>query len=196
MSDLRKRFSYKTVILGDNAVGKSSIVTRYISNSFYEFQEPTIGAAFLASEMKIDDNQIKFEIWDTAGQERYRSLAPMYYRGARAAIIAYDITNRESFIGAKGWVKEVFEKGNSNCYVILVGNKVDLENDRRVNKSEVDEYAENHNIVHIETSAKNANGVKKIFEIIGKELIDSPVEESNDLLQNYENNSKIKSSCC
>lgn len=84
---------FKLVLLGESAVGKSSLVLRFVKGQFHEYQESTIGAAFLTQTVCLDDTTVKFEIWDTAGQERYHSLAPMYYRGAQAAIVVYDITN-------------------------------------------------------------------------------------------------------
>uniref|UniRef100_A0A6I8N1J8 RAB5B, member RAS onco family n=1 Tax=Ornithorhynchus anatinus TaxID=9258 RepID=A0A6I8N1J8_ORNAN len=87
---------FKLVLLGESAVGKSSVVLRFVKGQFHEYQESTIGAAFLTQSVCLDDTTVKFEIWDTAGQERYHSLAPMYYRGAQAAIVVYDITNQEA----------------------------------------------------------------------------------------------------
>ncbi|XP_060680884.1 ras-related protein Rab-5A isoform X2 [Hemiscyllium ocellatum] len=87
---------FKLVLLGESAVGKSSLVLRFVKGQFHEYQESTIGAAFLTQTVCLDDTTVKFEIWDTAGQERYHSLAPMYYRGAQAAIVVYDITNDEA----------------------------------------------------------------------------------------------------
>lgn len=88
---------FKLVLLGESAVGKSSLVLRFVKGQFHEFQEATIGAAFLTQTVCLDDTTVKFEIWDTAGQERYHSLAPMYYRGAQAAIVVYDITSGVGF---------------------------------------------------------------------------------------------------
>jgi Ras-related protein Rab-5C len=93
-----KPIQVKLVLLGEAAVGKSSLVLRFVNNEFQENKEPTIGAAFLTQKCKVDDNIIKFEIWDTAGQERFHSLAPMYYRNAQAAIVAYDVTKAVLFI--------------------------------------------------------------------------------------------------
>lgn len=98
---------YKLVLLGDASVGKSCLVVRFCRGEFYEYQEPTIGAAFMTQTVNLKDVNIKFEIWDTAGQERYRSLAPMYYRGAAAAVVVYDITSADSFAGAKRWITEL-----------------------------------------------------------------------------------------
>ncbi len=93
-----KPVQVKLVLLGEAAVGKSSLVLRFVNNEFQENKEPTIGAAFLTQKCKLDDKIIKFEIWDTAGQERFHSLAPMYYRNAQAAIVAYDITKPVRFL--------------------------------------------------------------------------------------------------
>lgn len=95
-------------------------------------QESTIGAAFFSSTLAVNNATVKFEIWDTAGQERYHSLAPMYYRGAAAAIIVYDITSSDSFAKAKKWVQELQKQGNPNMIMALAGNKADLEDRRNV----------------------------------------------------------------
>ncbi|KAF3674022.1 Ras-related protein RABF2b [Capsicum annuum] len=120
------------VLLGDVGAGKSSLVLRFVKGQFIEFQESTIGAAFFSQTVALNDATVKFEIWDTAGQERYHSLAPMYYRGAAAAIIVYDITNQESFERAKKWVQELQAQGNSNMVMALTGNKADLLDARKV----------------------------------------------------------------
>merc|ERR1711988_1738984 len=131
---------FKLVLLGDSAVGKSCLVVRFVRDEFFEFQEPTIGAAFLTQTVALDDATVKFEIWDTAGQERYRSLAPMYYRGAAAAIVVYDITNRDTFQRAKQWVKELQRQGNPNIVIALAGNKSDLSTKRKVDPEEAESY--------------------------------------------------------
>ena len=154
-------FQFKLVLLGDSAVGKSSLVLRFVRGQFFEYQESTIGAAFLTQTVALNDTTVKFEIWDTAGQERYHSLAPMYYRGAAAAIVVYDITNRvrptpccpflahahqtrssharrerptpqDTFQRAKQWVKELQRQGNPNIVIALAGNKSDLNSKRKV----------------------------------------------------------------
>jgi len=161
---------FKLVLLGDTAVGKSCLVVRFVRDEFFEFQEPTIGAAFLTQTVALDDATVKFEIWDTAGQERYRSLAPMYYRGAAAAIIVYDITNPDSFAGAKSWVKELQRRGDTNVVIAMAGNKADLESRRKVDFNEANAYAEENGILHMETSAKNSNNVRALFVEIAKSL--------------------------
>ncbi|KAL0950997.1 hypothetical protein HGRIS_007741 [Hohenbuehelia grisea] len=114
------------LITGEAAVGKSSVVLRFVSNEFQANKEPTIGAAFLTQKCRLEDRVLRYEIWDTAGQERFHSLAPMYYRNAQAAVVVYDITKASSLEKAKSWVKELQRQANPNIVIALAGNKVDL----------------------------------------------------------------------
>ncbi|XP_062382407.1 ras-related protein Rab-5C-like [Sardina pilchardus] len=161
---------FKLVLLGETAVGKSSVVLRFVKGQFQEFQEATIGAAFLTQTVCLDDTTIKFEIWDTAGQERYHSLAPMYYRGAQAAIVVFDITSTDSFTRAKSWVKELQKQANPNIVIALAGNKADLSNKRTVEYQEAQDYADENSLLFMETSAKTALNVNEIFMAIAKKL--------------------------
>ncbi|KAL4820880.1 ras family-domain-containing protein [Aspergillus spinulosporus] len=121
--------SVKLVLLGEAAVGKSSLVLRFVNNDFQENKEPTIGAAFLTQKCSLPSRTIKFEIWDTAGQERFASLAPMYYRNAQAALVVYDVTKPSSLTKAKHWVAELQRQASPGIVIALVGNKLDLTND-------------------------------------------------------------------
>ena len=167
---VNKACQFKLVLLGESSVGKSSLVLRFVKGQFHEFQESTIGAAFLTQTVQIDDTTVKFEIWDTAGQERYHSLAPMYYRGAQAAIVVYDITNKESFQKAQTWVKELQRQASPNIVIALAGNKIDLANKRVVTFEEAKAYADECSLLFMETSAKTAANVMDIFTSIAKKL--------------------------
>jgi small GTP-binding protein len=169
-SAINKICQFKVVLLGESAVGKSSLVLRFVKREFHEFQESTIGAAFLTQTIQIDDTTVKFEIWDTAGQERYHSLAPMYYRGAQAALIVYDLTARESFTKAQNWVRELQRQANANIVIALVGNKLDLANKRAVEHNEAKSYADENNLLFMETSAKTAVNVNEVFTAIATRL--------------------------
>ena len=163
---------FKLVLLGDSSVGKSCLVAQFVRGEFHDFQEPTIGAAFLTATIATDDtssNSIRLEIWDTAGQERYRSLAPMYYRGAAAAIVVFDLTSQESFSGAKSWVKELQRRGDANVVIALAGNKLDIEG-RVVEKEEAAAFAEENGIIYMETSAKTAHNVRELFVAVARRL--------------------------
>lgn len=123
-----KSIQVKLVLLGEAAVGKSSVVLRFVSNEFQANKEPTIGAAFLTQKCRLEDRVLRYEIWDTAGQERFHSLAPMYYRNAQAAVVVYDVTKASSLEKAKSWVKELQRQANPHIVIALAGNKVDLVN--------------------------------------------------------------------
>ena len=137
-------------------------------------------AAFLTQTVALDDATVKFEIWDTAGQERYRSLAPMYYRGAAAAIVVYDITDPDSFAGAKSWVKELQRRGDPNVVIALAGNKADLTSRHKVEFEEAQAYAEENGILHLQTSAKDGTNVKTLFIDIAKKLPKTPPQQERE----------------
>ncbi|KAH3901435.1 probable Vacuolar protein sorting-associated protein 21 [Saccharomycodes ludwigii] len=180
--------SIKLVLLGESAVGKSSIVLRFVSNDFAENKEPTIGAAFLTQRVTLpDDTIIKFEIWDTAGQERFASLAPMYYRNAQAAVVVYDLTSPQSFLKARHWVKLLREQSGNNIIIALVANKLDLceeqaqpeteqeeteprGNVRKVAKEEGQKLADDEGLMFFETSAKTGEGINNVFLSIAEKI--------------------------
>ena len=181
-----KIFQFKLVLLGESAVGKSSLVLRFVKGQFLDYQESTIGAAFLTQTVCLQDTTVKFEIWDTAGQERYHSLAPMYYRGAQAAIVVYDITLPDSFERAKGWIKELQRQGNPNIVIALAGNKVDMEDRRKITTEETQAYADENGILFMETSAKTAANVNELFVAIAKKLPKTPPRPTPFIVVNPE----------
>ncbi|EDK38448.1 hypothetical protein PGUG_02546 [Meyerozyma guilliermondii ATCC 6260] len=178
-----QRFAqFKLVLLGESAVGKSSVVHRFVKNTFDNMRESTIGAAFLTQSVTLPEINatVKFEIWDTAGQERYKSLAPMYYRNAHAALCVYDITNSSSFQKAQNWIKELKKQAPEGIVICLVGNKADLEDERQVDANAVTAYVEELRgegiqVFTEECSAKSGEGVLEIFTNVAKAL---PVEET------------------
>jgi len=190
-TNINKICQSKVVLLGESAVGKSSLVLRFVKREFHEYQESTIGAAFLTQSIQVDDTTVKFEIWDTAGQERYHSLAPMYYRGAQAALIVYDITSKESFVKATNWVRELQRQANSNIVIALVGNKCDLAVKRVIEFNEAKSYAEDNSLLFMETSAKTAQNVVEVFTSIATHL---PKNSNDSTASVAGRNSNIKPS--
>lgn len=191
-----KTLNFKLVLLGDAAVGKSSSVERFVKNEFFEFQQPTIGAAFLTQTVQLDDCLVKFEIWDTAGQERYRSLAPMYYRGAAAALVVYDITSHESFLGAKTWIEELQRQGSADIVIGLSGNKCDLESKREVSRTEAESYAQENGCIFFETSAKSGENVQQMFQQIATKLPKHVAPTAADDITIISPDEEKKKGCC
>ncbi|CAI6767726.1 VPS21 [Saccharomyces cerevisiae] len=185
--------SIKLVLLGEAAVGKSSIVLRFVSNDFAENKEPTIGAAFLTQRVIINEHTVKFEIWDTAGQERFASLAPMYYRNAQAALVVYDVTKPQSFIKARHWVKELHEQASKDIIIALVGNKIDMlqeGGERKVAREEGEKLAEEKGLLFFETSAKTGENVNDVFLGIGEKIPLKTAEEQNSASNERESNNQ------
>jgi len=161
---------HKLVLVGDSTTGKSELVLRFVRGQHFEYQESTIGSAFLTQTVPLNDITVKFEIWDTGGQERYHSLAPMYYRGAAAAVIVYDITNAETFTRAKSWVQEIQRKGRVGIAIALAGNNCHMEQKRKVGALEAAKYAEHNHLFFIETSPKSGLNVEDLFRAIAMKL--------------------------
>jgi len=162
----------KIVLLGDTGVGKTSIALRFTQDTFQTRTNPTIGASFLMKNMQIDETKIKLQIWDTAGQERFRSLAPMYYRGASAALLVYDLTSAQSFGKVKEWVNELRLNVPEDIIMVVVGNKVDRAESHRQLQSEVgQEYAKSVGAAFAEVSAKTKQGIDEVFQDIAIKLV-------------------------
>ncbi|KAJ3423403.1 ras-related protein rab-5c [Anaeramoeba flamelloides] len=169
MSQKFHTLSFKIVVLGESAVGKTSILLRFYRNKYTAEIEPTIGATNFQKIINVGDYKIQLLIWDTAGQERYHSLAQMYYRGAKGALVVYDVTNNDSFEKAKEWVEEIKNEGSPNAKIALVGNKIDLPN-HTVDKNEAKKYAKENNLFFFQTSAKMGEGINNAFVSLAKSL--------------------------
>jgi len=166
---------FKLVLLGDACVGKSSILMRFLQNKFSESIETTVGAAFSTKTIETRDRQVKFEIWDTAGQERFRSLAPMYYRGASCAVVVYDQTNAVTFERAQTWVRQVMQTStNPNIVIALAANKTDLADKRAVPLEQAEAFAASEGLLLFETSAMSGKNVARLFEAVAEQLPEEP----------------------
>jgi len=171
---------YKVVLLGNAAVGKSSIALRFTNDEFSDGIGTTIGAAFSTMTINVDGRQTKFEIWDTAGQERYATLAPMYYRNAAAAIVVYDQTSMESFERAQMWVAQLRVSGNPNVVVALAANKSDLPQ-KAVDLNVARNYADESGLLLVETSAKTGHNIYQLFVLLARRLPEVSIKNENNL---------------
>ncbi|XP_033126551.1 ras-related protein Rab-31-like [Anneissia japonica] len=158
-----KLLEAKVVVLGQQGVGKTSIVVRYVGKIFSNAVAPTIGASYFTFKMTVDNYRVKLQLWDTAGQERFRSMAPMYYRKTNAAFLVYDVTSYASFENIKTWVEELKMNVDSDIVMCVLGNKCDLKDARKVPKHEALNYAASIGALFFETSAMTNEGIQEAF---------------------------------
>jgi Ras-related protein Rab-6A len=161
---------YKLVFLGDQGVGKTSIITRFMYDSFDKNYQATIGIDFLSKTMYLEDRTVRLQLWDTAGQERFRSLIPSYIRDSSVAVIVYDITNRASYLNTSKWIEDVRNERGSDVIIILVGNKTDLSEKRQVSVEEGEDRTNKEGIMFIESSAKAGFNIKALFRKLATAL--------------------------
>ena len=150
-------------IIGDSYVGKSNLLIRYAYGEFKEEYQTTIGVEFGVKNERINDKIYRVQIWDTAGQENFKSIIKGYYKNSACAIITYDITNRQSFNNLIDWIDDCRNLSPKTIYIVLVGNKSDLENERKVSTEEGKELAEKYGFIFFETSAKTGENVNEVF---------------------------------
>jgi len=170
---------FKLVFLGEQSVGKTSLITRFMYDSFDNTYQATIGIDFLSKTMYLEDRTVRLQLWDTAGQERFRSLIPSYIRDSTVAVIVYDITNIVSFNQTNKWIDDVRAERGNDVIIMLVGNKTDLAEKRQVSIDEGEKKAKELNVMFIETSAKAGYNVKQLFRRVAAALpgMDQPVEQ-------------------
>ncbi|MFQ6126192.1 MAG: Rab family GTPase [Candidatus Heimdallarchaeota archaeon] len=165
-------YEFKTISLGKEAVGKTSLIRRFAVGQFSETYIPTLGVDFFVKNVRIDKINVKLLLYDTAGQESFGPLRPLYYRKANGAFIVFDITQRSSFEKLDYWYNEVYINCGAIPYII-VGNKLDLEADRSVSIGEATTYAASNGLKYIETSAKTGENVSELFEILTEIMLKS-----------------------
>ena len=170
---------YKIIIVGDSGVGKSNILGRYINNIFKQDTKSTVGVEFASKKIKANGVNIKLQIWDTAGQERYRSITSAYYRGSKGCFIVYDISSAQTFESVEKWYEEVLKSGEKDISVILIGNKCDLENERKVTVEMGENKARNLNCPFFETSALNNIHIEDVFQSIAENIYNRCKNEKN-----------------
>ena len=199
-------YKIKIIVVGDSGVGKTNLINRFASDKFDTNSKATIGVEFVYKTLKINKEVIKVEVWDTAGQERYRAITSSYYKGAKGAIIVYDITNEDSFNNVESWMNEVTKKGKTDMQFLLVGNKKDLINDRKVTGQKGIDKAKELNMNLFEASALEKTNVNEAFNYLVKEIYLNIRKEKNINTNNDEKigqggialntNKKKRKKCC
>jgi small GTP-binding protein len=188
-------FGGRVVLIGNAAVGKTSLFSRLIDNSFDEFERQTTGAQWRPFTYEADLGRIELQIWDTAGQEKFRSLGPLYYRKAAGAVAVFDITKSQSFDDLDTWISAFVEIAGTEATIFVAGNKADLEKDRQVCATVAAEWARDKGAQFYETSAKTGLNVREMFEKLAVAL-----SRARNLTTNAEDNliptKKTESSCC
>ncbi|XP_038148359.1 RAB3D, member RAS oncogene family, a [Cyprinodon tularosa] len=169
-------YMFKVLIIGNSSVGKTSFLFRYADDSFTSAFVSTVGIDFKVKTIYRNDKRVKLQIWDTAGQERYRTITTAYYRGAMGFLLMFDITSQESFCAVQDWATQIKTYSWDSAQVVLVGNKLDLEDDRQVPKEDAQRVATELGFQFFEASAKDNINVKQVFD----KLVDLICEKMNE----------------
>ena len=177
ISKMKPDYTIKYIIVGNAYVGKSNIIYRFVENKFSENYKATINLDFSYKNMKINDKIFRIQLWDTAGQEEFQSISRGYYKSGACALVVYDITDRETFNNVSSWVEECKNNGPSTTTLVLVGNKIDLEDKRQVTYEEGEDFANRNNMQFYETSALNGTNIDKLFNDT-VESINRKIEEN------------------
>ena len=174
LKEVNFNYLYKYIVIGDSSVGKSCIVAKYLTGGFEEEFKTTIGIEFGSKDLTINDKVYRLQIWDTAGQESFRSITRAYYKNSACSFIVYDVTNKQSFLNVQDWFNECKKQTPRTVTMVLVGNKVDLEDKREVTYEEGENFARDNSMLFYETSAKNGDNIENMFydsaEIIANKI--------------------------
>ena len=198
---------YKLIFLGDQNVGKSCILNRFMNDTFTEEYQATIGLDFQSKNVQIDNQDIHLLLYDTAGQEKFRSLIPMYTRDSNIILLVYEINNKDSFLHLPDWINDLTNVNKDDVIFALVGNKIDLEESRQVSTEEGQKFAEEHGYIFQEVSAKTGDGFsdlfyKNLFEKIrikfrpGGQQPTTEVKEIKFNIEQEAKKSETKKRCC
>jgi small GTP-binding protein len=157
------RKTFKFIVIGSSGVGKTAILKRLVDDVFTTESQSTIGVEFLATTIDVEGQQVKLQIWDTAGQERFRSIAKAYFRSAIGVVLVFDLSDRKSFDDLNQWLADIHALCDPNAVVTLIGNKLDLADQRKVTSNEAEAFAQLHQLSYFETSALGGDNIQEAF---------------------------------
>ena len=194
----KNKIILKILTLGDSAVGKSAILIRYTQNKFHSNYLTTVGIDYQSKIIRYHNRDIEMQIWDSAGQEKYRAISKQYYKKANGIILLYDVTSRESYLGIKQWIKDINNMTTMKPFLILVGNKIDLE--RKVAYQEGEELATKYGALFFETSAATGQGIEEMFQAlvtnIMKNYDERKKEQESLMLEKLTIDGRDEKKCC
>ena len=167
--------SYKIAIVGNQHVGKTTILSRYKYETTDDSYAPTVGIDFLTKNVYLEDKSIRLIMWDTAGQERFKSLIPSYLKNSNCVILTFDVTDKSSFSSLGKWLSDVKDNVIEGTFIIMCGNKIDLNNKRVISKEDGEKFSAENNIAYIETSATTGQGVNELFNTIINSFCDGQI---------------------
>ena len=170
MAEEEYEMMVKVILIGDSAVGKTNIMSKYLKNQFIEDSKATVGVEFGSKLFTINGHNIKAQIWDTAGQEKYKAITGAYYKGSKGAFVVYDITKKDTFESVDKWINDLKSTGDPKMTIIIIGNKLDLEHKREVLKEQGEEKAKSFGCAFLETSAFSGDNIEKGFEMMISEI--------------------------
>ena len=195
-----KEYEYliKILIVGDSTVGKTNFIKKYVENKFNESYFASTGIDLITTSIKIEGKSFKIQIWDTAGQEKYRAMTKNLFLKTQGIVIIFDISNETSFINLKSWMNDIKEECSADIPMILVGNKLDLEDKRVIDKERAMEFAKNEKLEYIETSSKTGENINKALSLIIEKIYQRADSNSNFsfTLDDGTVKKKSKKMCC
>ena len=199
---MEEEIEVKVVIVGRSQVGKTSVATVATQGDLLDQVLPTVAASFLLKDVTYNDTSITLQLWDTAGQEKYKSMTPLYFRGAKIAIVVFSLTDLQSFQDIDDWIKSVKASSEEETLFFIVGNKADLVNERQVNREQALYKAKQYQALYFETSAITKQGVNELFDAVGKAWYQNrhtkipPIEKKEQNQQQLTPAQEKKGGCC
>jgi len=192
----------KLLMIGDSGVGKSCLLLRFSDDSFNNNFITTIGIDFKLKTVELDGKRVKLQIWDTAGQERFRTITTAYYRGAMGVLLVYDITDEQSFLNIRNWMRNIEQHSSQNVQKILVANKCDCSDERLISTVRGEDVAKEYGIKFFETSAKSDVNVYEAFTTLARDIIAASEREEDrergnvvNPQQSQSNNASVRTQC-